>query len=332
MFEWLSEQYVKLILNYKILLDNPSGCGTVELLQLFTFTLIVIFIFKLAIHLIIFQHLKGKFIKYTKEEHPKLFQLIKGAAEKVKIRKLPPIYQFSNERPLVFTIGSIRPAIFLAPQMAVELKNEELEAALVHEFIHIKRRDNLLIWFLEIFFLSIPLLIIQIFAISFILSVQNSVYAILGALAVLTAFKAFLWKRILYLRELSCDDLSVDKIKDPLILAAALTNVWRLGKELPRYRWQRGLCFAQTLVATRLRLDFRVKRLVNYKRTWFKFFLGKATKLFLVIFLLFTVGFLGRFYSGYGHLDLLTGHASPFHICGLNCYHDEINAKESNGN
>ncbi len=115
MFEWLSEQYVKLILNYKILLDNPSGCGTVELLQLFTFTLIVIFIFKLVIHLIIFQHLKGKFLKYTAAEHPKLFQLIKGAAEKVKIRKLSTIYQFSNERPLVFTIGSIRPAIFLAP-------------------------------------------------------------------------------------------------------------------------------------------------------------------------------------------------------------------------
>ncbi len=58
MFEWLSEQYIKLILNYKILLGNPSGCGTVELLRLFTFTLLVIFVLKLFVHLIIFQHLK----------------------------------------------------------------------------------------------------------------------------------------------------------------------------------------------------------------------------------------------------------------------------------
>ncbi len=57
MFEWLSEQYIKLILNYQILLGNPSGCGAVELLRLFTFTLLVVFALKLALHLIVFQHL-----------------------------------------------------------------------------------------------------------------------------------------------------------------------------------------------------------------------------------------------------------------------------------
>ena len=251
MFEWLSEQYIKLILNYKILLGNPSGCGTVELLRLFTFTLLTIFVLKLFAHLIIFHHLKRKFPRFSEDAHGPIFHLIKEAAKKVKLRTLPPLYQFSNERPLIFTIGSLKPAIFLAPQMVEKLEEPELEAALIHELTHIKRRDNLLIWFLEIFFLSMPLLIIQIFAISFIFSVQNSVYAILGALAVPMAFKVFLWQRILYLRELSCDDLSVDKIRDPLILAASLTNVWRLGKELPRYRWQKGLAWTRPLVASR---------------------------------------------------------------------------------
>jgi hypothetical protein len=40
MFEWLSEQYLKLIANYKILLANPTHCSTVDLLRLFTFTLL----------------------------------------------------------------------------------------------------------------------------------------------------------------------------------------------------------------------------------------------------------------------------------------------------
>lgn len=321
MFEWLSENYIKLILNYKILLGNPSGCGTVELLWLFTFTLMVIFVFKLVIHLIVFQHLKRKFSRFTKDRHGALFQLIRDAAERVKVRKLPPLYQFSNERPLIFTIGSIRPAIFLAPQMVKKLEHAELEAALVHELTHIKRRDNLLIWFLEIFFLSIPLLIIQIFAISFVFSVQNSVYAILGALAVLTAFKAFLWKRILYLRELSCDDLSVDQIKDPLILAASLTNVWRLGKNLPSYRWQKGLAFAQTLLPARRSLDFRIQRLLNYKRPWFKFFLGKVAKILVVIWVLFTTAFLWRFHSKYDHLNFKLGNENGLHLCSDLCDH-----------
>lgn len=321
MFEWLSEQYIKLILNYKILLGNPSGCGTVELLRLFTFTLLVIFVLKLFIHLVIFQHLKRKFPRYSEDSHRSLFRLIKEAAQRVKLRNLPPLYQFNNERPLVFTIGSLRPAIFLAPQVADKLEEPELEAALVHELTHIKRRDNLLIWILEIFFLAIPLLIVQIFAISFIFSVQNSVYATLGALAVLTAFKAFLWKRILYLRELSCDDLSVDKIRDPLILAASLTNVWRLGKELPRYRWQKGLAFAQTLLPTRLNIDFRIKRLLNYKRPWFKFLIGRATKVFLVGFMLFTLVFLWQFYRNYGHLNFGIQDVHSLHICTDLCDH-----------
>jgi len=322
MFEWLSEQYIKLILNYKILLGNPSGCGTVELLRLFTFTLLVIFVLKLIVHLIIFQHLKRKFPRYSADSRGSLFHLIKEAAQGMKLGNLPPLYQFSNERPLVFTIGSLRPAIFLAPQMVEKLEEPELEAALVHELTHIRRRDNLLIWFLEIFFLSMPLLIIQIFAISFIFSVQNSVYAILGALAVPMAFKVFLWKRILYLRELSCDDLSVDKIKDPLILAASLTNVWRLGQKLPLYRWQKGLAFAQTLLPARLNIDFRIKRLLNYKRPWFKFLIGRATKVFLVGFLLFTVVFLWQFYLKYGHLNFGIPDVHGLHTCTDLCDHN----------
>ena len=321
MFEWLSEQYIKLLLNYQILLGNPSGCGTVELLRLFTFTLSVIFAFKLLLHLIIYHHLRRKFPQYTEATHPRLLRLFQNAARKVKLRRLPRLYEFNDERPLLFTIGSLKPSIFIAPKIAEQIEEREVEASLVHELIHIKRRDNLLLWFLEIFFVSIPVLFVQIFALSFIYSLENSVYVILGALVVLTLFKAFLWKRIIYLRELSCDDVSVDKIKDPLILASSLVNVWRLGKALPKYRWQRGLSFAQTLLPASLKLENRVQRLLNYTRPWFKFLVGRALRWLTLGLVVFTVAFLWRFYSNDGHLHIKNENSADGHICAPFCQH-----------
>lgn len=315
MFEWLSEQYLKLIANYKILLGNPTHCDTVQLLRLFTLTLLAVFVIKLVVHLVVFYRLKRRFPEYLEETHPQLFHVYRNAIQKVKLRRRPRLYQFSNERPLVFTIGSLRPAIFLAPKVVEKLSQEELEAALVHEFTHVKRHDNLLIWFLEIFFVSIPALIIQIFAVSFVFSIQNSVFAILGALAVLIVFKALLWRRILFLRELSCDDLSVDSIKDPLILASSLINVWRIGTVLPKYRWQTGLTFAQTLLPAASSLETRSRRLIDYRWPWFKFFLGKAVRVTAVVFVIFTATLFWRFYSTQTNLHFMVGHNKGLHLC-----------------
>ncbi|MGH7449894.1 MAG: M56 family metallopeptidase [bacterium] len=319
MFEWLSQQYLKLMANYKILLANPVHCSAVDLLRLFTFTLFAIFLVKLLLHLVVFYRLRRRFPKYSEATHSALFKLFRKAAQKAGVRRLPTFYQFSNERPLVFTIGSWRPAIFMAPQVVEKLPPEELETALAHELTHIKRCDNLLVWFLEIFFVAIPLLIVQVFAISFVFSIENSVYAILGALAGLTIFKAFLWKRILFLRELSCDDLTVDAIKNPLILASSLINVWRIGRELPKYRWQAGLAFAQTLLPVTASLEFRAQRLLDYHRPWLKFFLGKVARVATAIFVVLSATFLWRFYSDHRHLHLGVTHDEGLHFFSYQC-------------
>ncbi|MCI0694843.1 DUF3887 domain-containing protein [candidate division KSB1 bacterium] len=323
MFEWLSQQYLKLIANYKILLANPVHCSAVDLLRLFTFTLFVIFLIKLLLHLVVFYRLRRRFTKYSEATHPALFKLFQAAAQKTGVRRLPTLYQFSNERPLVFTIGSLRPAIFLAPQLAEKLPPEELETALAHELTHIKRHDNLLVWLLEIFFAAIPLLVVQVFAIGFVFSIANSVYAILGALAGLTVFKAFLWKRILFWRELSCDDLTVDAIKNPLLLASSLINVWRIGKVLPRHRWQAGLAFAQTLLPVAVSLEFRAQRLIDYRRPRLKFFLGKVARVAAVVFVMLSATFLWRFYSDHRHLHLGVARDGGFHFFSYQCAQHE---------
>lgn len=296
MFEWLSQQYVKLIANYKILLHNPTSCEAVDLLHLFTFTLGAVFFIRVVAHMFLFSRIKRRSRLYTGEQHPQLFDAYRKAAQKAQIRRLPSLYRFTDENPLVFTIGSIRPAIFLAPRVAETLPPEELEAALIHELTHIKRSDTLLIWLLEIFFVSIPALIIQVFAISFVFSVQNSVYALLGALAGLLFLKGYLLKKILFLREISCDDLSVDAIRDPLLLASSLISVWRLGRAAPKHQWHTSLTFAQSFLPSVSQLEFRIKRLIDYRRPRLKFFLGKLARVLLLLFLAMTTAFLFWFH------------------------------------
>ena len=99
------------------------------------------------------------------------------------------------------------------------------------------------------------------------------------------------------LKKLSCDDFSVDKIKDPLILASSLISVWRLGHILPWYRWRTGLQFTQTLLPASQKLEYRVERLVNYRRPWFKFLVGRVARWVFLALVIFTVGFLWRFHN-----------------------------------
>ena len=60
MFEWFSKHYLNLISNYEILLGNPTHCGAVDILKLFSLTLFVVLVIKLVIHHFIFFRLKQR--------------------------------------------------------------------------------------------------------------------------------------------------------------------------------------------------------------------------------------------------------------------------------
>lgn len=301
MFEWLSEQYLNLVVNYSLLMENSVGCSTVVLLRIFTLMLLTILLINLTVHILIIFRLKRKFSEYSSEGYPRLYQLYRKAARKANVHRLPPLYEFNNEKPLIFTIGTLRPVVFLAPSLAEKIQPEELKAALVHELTHIKRHDNLLIWLLQLFFASIPVLIVQIFALNLIFSIENSICAVVGALTFVTLFKAFLWKRILYLREISCDDLTVDVIKNPLTLASSLVNIWRIESQFPKHSWFSGLAFAQNLLPIASNFQSRVQRLINYRRPRLKFFLGKAARVVSLFLTVLSMLFLWRFYSIHNH-------------------------------
>ena len=304
MFNFLSEQYLKLIANYKVLLGNPTECDTVDFLRLAAFTLLVLFAVRLLIHLVIAHRLSRKFPVYKEAAYPQLHRLYQQAIQKVGLRVPPPLREFSGRRPLVFTIGTLKPTIFMSPKVANGLSGKELEAVLVHELTHIKRHDNLLVWFLDLLFALIPLIIVQMFAFSFIFSLQNSVYAIWGSMALLVVFKGVVCKQVLFQRELSCDDRCVEIIKDPLALASSLVNVWQIGSQLPKYRWQGELRFVQTFLSVTQNVEQRARRLINYRRPRLKPFVGRITRVAAVALVLSVTLFLWQFHSTHKGLRL----------------------------
>jgi hypothetical protein len=72
-------------------------------------------------------------------------------------------------------------------------------------------------------------------------------------------------------RELSCDERVVEAVQNPLVVAAALVQVWRLQRALPRRPRARWI-HAHPLVRSRPSVEERVRRLMDYRpdrrRTW----------------------------------------------------------------
>ena len=319
MFEWLSEQYIQLIANSNILLGYFVDCYAVERLRLLTLALFTLLILKVGIHLTVYQRLRRNFSEYSGQSDPYLMKIFNHAIAKVKLKRLPLLYKFSNQKPLLFTIGTLRPAIFIAPIVSEKLSEEELEAALTHELSHIKHFDILFSWLLEFLFVVMPLLVVQFFAFYFVFNGTNSQIAIWGTVVLIIAFRVFAWRRIFFFRELSCDDRSIQAEANPLTLASALVKVCRLGNPLPRHRWKYGLAFAQTLLATGPRIENRVQRLINYKTPKLKQFIVKAVRITVMTLLIGIFLFLWRFHTAYGLVKVRISH-----IHGNDCAHQIV--------
>lgn len=304
MYEWLSEYYMRLMANFEIMQGYLVECFAVDRLRTFAVILFGIFVIKLAIHIVLYYWLKRKFSPYNRSEHPGIYRLLNEAAGELGLKRVPSIYAFGNFRPLLFTIGTFRPAIFLAPVLYENLSDVELKAALKHELVHIKRLDSVLKWMLEITLITIPVFIIQFFAVNFVYSTYLSNVAIATALVLIFLFRFVIWKPILFLRELSCDDLVVRFGTDPLDLASALIKVMRYSKRAPLFRWQYGLALTQRLLPSSLFFDYRTKRLLNYTPPRLKFLIVKGFKIATAVVIIGISTFLWEFHSRNGGFDV----------------------------
>jgi beta-lactamase regulating signal transducer with metallopeptidase domain len=103
-----------------------------------------------------------------------------------------------SDRPVAVLYGIRRPIILLSTWMVDHLDQQELEAVLMHELVHVRRRDYLLNW--------VALLLRDAF---FYLPTSRIAY-----------------RQLHYEKELATDDLVAQSTKRPLALASALTKVW----------------------------------------------------------------------------------------------------------
>jgi Zn-dependent protease with chaperone function len=134
-----------------------------------------------------------------------------------------------SDRPFAVLYGIRRPTMLLSTWMVDHLDQQELEAVLMHELIHVCRRDYLLNW--------VALLLRDAF---FYLPTSRIAY-----------------RQLHYEKELASDDLVAQSTKRPLALASALTKVWlSLVDDAPSH-------LAQTLLGKGESISDRVDRLLD---------------------------------------------------------------------
>jgi beta-lactamase regulating signal transducer with metallopeptidase domain len=134
-----------------------------------------------------------------------------------------------SDRPLALLYGIRRPTMLLSTWMLEHLDQQELEAVLMHELIHVRRRDYLWNW--------IALLLRDAF---FYLPTSRIAY-----------------RQLHDEKELASDDLVAQATNRPLALASALTKVWlSLVDDAPSQ-------LVQTLLQRRESIAERVDRLLD---------------------------------------------------------------------
>jgi len=110
------------------------------------------------------------------------------------------IYRLPSRDPACFTVGLVRPAVFLSSGLLEALTPRECEAVLAHESAHVRRRDGLMGALLSTFYTIFPLP---------------------GSRILLTD-----WERAV---ERACDAEAARRLGNPCDVAAALVRVARLA-------------------------------------------------------------------------------------------------------
>jgi hypothetical protein len=110
---------------------------------------------------------------------------------------------------------------------------------------------------------------------------------------------------VVFGRELSCDDRVVEAVRNPLVVAASLVQVWRLQRALPRRRRARWI-HAHPLLRTRPSVEARVRRLLEYRPDPRRAWLAAARRALAAAALLWTSLFLWTYHSSDLSSDLRT--------------------------
>ena len=304
MFEWFFAPYTALLLGVRFLLRIPGLCAApADVLRALTLLLCASAGARIWAHCVADRRLRRASPTYGPDEFSGLYDLYREAGTCVGLKRLPPLHRHADQGPLAFTTGSFKPAVFLAPALIRSLGADELRAVLVHELVHVRRRDNLRAWVASLLPIGALVVILQCAALYVLfvrmempLSFAHAGLLVFGVLALLWGFRSVVWPRLVFRRELSCDDRVVEAVQNPLVVAASLVEVWRLQRALPRRQVGRWI-HAHPLLRAAPSVEERVRRLIDYRpeprRTW----LIASRRALAAVVLLWTVMFLWTYYG-----------------------------------
>ena len=278
MFEWFYAPYARLLQGVQALLVVPGDCGApVDVLRALTLLLIAAAGGRIWAHCVADRRLRRRSPLYEAAEFPALYEHYREAGARVGLKRLPPLHRHADANPLAFTTGCFRPAVFLAPTLVRSLGADELRAVLVHELVHVRARDNLRALVGSLVPVGAVVVVLQVAALYALFRMDQRLgfshvgLIVAAVLAVLWAFRSIAWPRVIFRRELSCDDRVVEALQNPLAVAASLVQVWRLQRALPRPSGARWI-HAHALLRTRPTVEERVRRLIDYRpaprRAW----------------------------------------------------------------
>jgi Zn-dependent protease with chaperone function len=306
MFEWFFAPYSRLLLGVEFLLRIPGTCAApVDVLRALTLLLCAAAGARIALHCVADRRLRRRSPVYGPDECSGLYALYREAGTRVGLTRLPPLHRHADEGPLAFTTGCFRPAVFLAPALVRSLGADELRAVLVHELVHVRRHDNLRAWLGSLLPIGALVLLLQVaalYALFLGLEVHRAfVYAgliVAAVLALLWTFRSVVWPRVVFRRELSCDDRVVEALQNPLVVAASLVQVWRLQRAHAGPRGGRWI-HAHPLVRSRPSVEERVRRLIDYRPGPRRAWLTVARRALAAVALVWTSLFLWTYHDTY---------------------------------
>lgn len=310
MFEWFFAPYTRLLRGVQTLLVVPGTCGApVDVLRALTLLLIAAAGARIWANRVADRRLRRRFPVYDRDEFSGLYELYHEAAARVGLKRLPPLHRHADEGPLAFTTGCFRPAVFLAPALFRSLGPDELRAVLVHELVHVRQRDNLRALLGSLLPIGALVVLLQVAALYALFRMEERLgfthvaLIVATVLAVLWTFRSVVWPRMVFRRELSCDDAVVEAMQNPLAVAASLVQVWRLQLALPRRPGARWI-HAQALFRTRPSVEQRVRRLMDYRPAPHRPWLTMARRTVAAAALVWTSLFLWAYHSSDARVQL----------------------------
>lgn len=303
MFEWFYAPYARFLQGVQTLLVIPGDCGApVDVLRALTLLLCAAAGARIWAHCVADRRLRRRSPVFGPDEFAGLYALYREAGTRVGLKRLPPLHQPPDDAPLAFTTGCFRPAVFLAPALVRSLGADELRAVLVHELVHVRQRDNLRALLGSLLPIGALVVVLQVAVLVALFRMEQRLgfvhtgLVVAAVLAVLWTFRSIAWPRVVFRRELACDDRVVEALQNPLVVAASLVQVWRLQNALPRTRGARWVQ-AHPLLRTRPSVEARVRRLVDYRPAPRRAWLTAARRALTAAALLWTSAFLWTYHS-----------------------------------